>query len=157
MSLTRNGRPNHGSGPYSISSFMQQLLKPVHNQCTHTSPTHYIDYLQKPTVEAAMNMDFSALKEQVTNLSLYDLKAGVRRVQNGKLSSLKPARRKKGAHYGCISCHELHGDGGEGKYSALSKIDRVANLQHQVREATNNEPWGASTTLMQEIATGTYS
>ena len=27
----------------------------------------------------------------------------------------------------------------------------------QVREATNNEPWGASTTLMQEVASGTYS
>lgn len=56
-----------------------------------------------------------------------------------------------------FSRHELHRDGGEGEYSTLSKIDHVANLQHQVREATNNEPWGASTTLMQEIATGTYS
>jgi epsin len=27
----------------------------------------------------------------------------------------------------------------------------------QVREATNNEPWGASTTLMQEIANGTFN
>lgn len=27
----------------------------------------------------------------------------------------------------------------------------------QVREATNNEPWGASSTLMQEIANGTHS
>lgn len=30
-------------------------------------------------------------------------------------------------------------------------------LESKVREATNNEPWGASTTLMQEIARGTYS
>lgn len=29
-------------------------------------------------------MDFSNLKEQVSNMSLYDLKAGVRKVQNGK-------------------------------------------------------------------------
>ena len=29
-------------------------------------------------------MDFSSIKEQVSNLSLYDLKAGVRKVQNGK-------------------------------------------------------------------------
>lgn len=28
-------------------------------------------------------MDFSNLKEQVSNLTLYDLKAGVRKVQNG--------------------------------------------------------------------------
>ena len=27
----------------------------------------------------------------------------------------------------------------------------------QVREATNNEPWGASSTLMQEIANGTFN
>lgn len=29
-------------------------------------------------------MDFSNLKDQVSNMSLYDLKAGVRKVQNGK-------------------------------------------------------------------------
>ena len=29
-------------------------------------------------------MDFASLKDQVSNLSLYDLKAGVRKVQNGK-------------------------------------------------------------------------
>jgi hypothetical protein len=28
-------------------------------------------------------MDFASLKDQVTNLTLYDLKAGVRKVQNG--------------------------------------------------------------------------
>jgi hypothetical protein len=27
----------------------------------------------------------------------------------------------------------------------------------QVREATNNEPWGASSTMMQEIADGTFN
>ena len=31
-------------------------------------------------------MDFSSLKEQVSNLTLYDLKAGVRKVQNGRLT-----------------------------------------------------------------------
>lgn len=30
-------------------------------------------------------MDLSSLKDQVSNLTLYDLKAGVRKVQNGKL------------------------------------------------------------------------
>lgn len=28
-------------------------------------------------------MDFDALKSQVSNLTLYDIKAGVRKVQNG--------------------------------------------------------------------------
>ena len=31
-------------------------------------------------------MDLNSLKDQVSNLTLYDLKAGVRKVQNGKLS-----------------------------------------------------------------------
>jgi hypothetical protein len=30
-----------------------------------------------------MNLSLEGLKEQVTNLSLYDIKAGVRKVQNG--------------------------------------------------------------------------
>lgn len=30
------------------------------------------------------NMDFESLKNQVSNLTLYDVKAGVRKVQNGK-------------------------------------------------------------------------
>lgn len=33
-------------------------------------------------------MDFNSLKDQVSNLTLYDLKAGVRKVQNGKLTSI---------------------------------------------------------------------
>lgn len=30
-------------------------------------------------------MDFNSLRDQVSNLTLYDLKAGVRKVQNGEL------------------------------------------------------------------------
>ena len=37
-----------------------------------------------PITLPSARMDFSSLKEQVTNLSLYDIKAGVRKVQNGK-------------------------------------------------------------------------
>ncbi|MCJ1429717.1 Epsin-3, clathrin recruitment and traffic between the Golgi and endosome [Sticta canariensis] len=62
-------------------------------------------------------MDLSSLREQVSNLTLYDLKAGVRKVQN----------------------------------------ERWIDLWLEVREATNNEPWGASSTLMQEIANATHS
>ncbi|PGH05509.1 hypothetical protein AJ80_08330 [Polytolypa hystricis UAMH7299] len=64
-------------------------------------------------------MDFNSLKDQVSNLSLYDLKAGVRKVQNAMMN--------------------------------------YTEMESKVREATNNEPWGASSTLMQEIANGTHS
>ncbi|TKA73613.1 hypothetical protein B0A49_07951 [Cryomyces minteri] len=66
-----------------------------------------------------MNMDFASLKEAASNLTLYDLKAGVRKVQNAVMN--------------------------------------YTEMEAKVREATNNEPWGASTTVMQEIANGTYN
>ena len=37
-----------------------------------------------------------------------------------------------------------------------ASLSVLANSK-QVREATNNEPWGASSTLMQEIANATHS
>ncbi|RIB12974.1 hypothetical protein C2G38_2019473 [Gigaspora rosea] len=44
---------------------------------------------------------------------------------------------------------------------AFNKVKNVVmnytEMEAKVREATNNEPWGASSTLMQEIAQGTYS
>ncbi|KAI1772133.1 ENTH-domain-containing protein [Hypoxylon cercidicola] len=64
-------------------------------------------------------MDFNNLKDQVANLTLYDIKAGVRKVQNAVMN--------------------------------------YTEMEAKVREATNNEPWGASSTLMQEIANGTFN
>lgn len=64
-------------------------------------------------------MDFNSLKDSVSNLTLYDLKAGVRKVQNAVMN--------------------------------------YTEMEAKVREATNNEPWGASSTLMQEIANGTFN
>ncbi|KAI1163215.1 hypothetical protein F5B18DRAFT_330127 [Nemania serpens] len=64
-------------------------------------------------------MDLNSLKDQVSNLTLYDLKAGVRKVQNAVMN--------------------------------------YTDMEAKVREATNNEPWGASSTLMQEIANGTFN
>ncbi|KAJ5212237.1 uncharacterized protein N7498_003883 [Penicillium cinerascens] len=64
-------------------------------------------------------MDFSKIQDQVSNLTLYDLKAGVRKMQNAVMN--------------------------------------YTEMEAKVREATNNEPWGASTTLMQDIANGTHS
>ncbi|EFW17066.1 Epsin-3, clathrin recruitment and traffic between the Golgi and endosome [Coccidioides posadasii str. Silveira] len=64
-------------------------------------------------------MDFNSLKDQISNLTMYDVKAGVRKVQNAMMN--------------------------------------YTEMEAKVREATNNEPWGASSTLMQEIANGTHS
>lgn len=64
-------------------------------------------------------MDISSIRDQVSNLTLYDLKAGVRKVQNAVMN--------------------------------------YTEMEAKVREATNNEPWGASSTLMQEIANATQS
>ncbi|GME22508.1 ENTH domain-containing protein [Neofusicoccum parvum] len=64
-------------------------------------------------------MDIDSLKDKVSNLTLYDLKAGVRKVQNAVMN--------------------------------------YTEMEAKVREATNNEPWGASSSLMQEIANGTYN
>ena len=66
-------------------------------------------------------MDFNNLKKSVANLSLYDIKAGVRQLQNG--SSLTPL-------------HLLHN-------LCTNMIIAVMNyteMEAKVREATNNEP-----------------
>ncbi|GAB1310612.1 Epsin-3, clathrin recruitment and traffic between the Golgi and endosome [Madurella fahalii] len=64
-------------------------------------------------------MDLNNLKQTVSNLTLYDLKAGVRKMQNAVMN--------------------------------------YTEMEAKVREATNNEPWGASSTQMQEIADGTFN
>ncbi|OAA47945.1 epsin domain containing protein [Metarhizium rileyi] len=64
-------------------------------------------------------MDLNDLKSTVSNLTLYDLKAGFRKAQNAVMN--------------------------------------YTEMEAKVREATNNEPWGASSTLMQEIANGTFN
>ncbi|AEO70573.1 uncharacterized protein THITE_2122203 [Thermothielavioides terrestris NRRL 8126] len=64
-------------------------------------------------------MDLTSLKNTVSNLTLYDIKAGVRKVQNAVMN--------------------------------------YTEMEAKVREATNNEPWGASSTQMQEIADGTFN
>ncbi|UNI23325.1 Epsin-3, clathrin recruitment and traffic between the Golgi and endosome [Purpureocillium takamizusanense] len=64
-------------------------------------------------------MDLNDLKNTVSNLTLYDLKAGFRKAQNAVMN--------------------------------------YTEMESKVREATNNEPWGASSTLMQEIANGTFN
>lgn len=57
------------------------------------------------------------LRDQLSNVSLYDVKAYVRKAQNAVLN--------------------------------------FSDIEAKVREATNNEPWGASTTVMQQIADAT--
>ncbi|ODV95693.1 hypothetical protein PACTADRAFT_50379 [Pachysolen tannophilus NRRL Y-2460] len=60
-----------------------------------------------------------SLNKTLNNLSLYEVKAYVRKAQNVVLN--------------------------------------LTEMEAKVREATNNEPWGASSSLMQEIAAGTYN
>ncbi|RCI12717.1 hypothetical protein L249_0508, partial [Ophiocordyceps polyrhachis-furcata BCC 54312] len=55
----------------------------------------------------------------VSNLTLYDIKAGFRKAQNAVMN--------------------------------------YTDMEAKVREATNNEPWGASSTQLQEIANGTFN
>ncbi|CAK1356758.1 uncharacterized protein RHO25_009058 [Cercospora beticola] len=64
-------------------------------------------------------MDLKSLQDAASNLTLYDLKAGVRKVQNAVMN--------------------------------------YTEMEAKVREATNNEPWGASSSMMQEIANGTFN
>ncbi|KAK4167218.1 Epsin-3 [Cladorrhinum sp. PSN259] len=64
-------------------------------------------------------MDLNSLRQTVSNLTLYDVKAGVRKVQNAVMN--------------------------------------YTDMEAMVREATNNEPWGASSTQMQKIADGTFN
>lgn len=40
---------------------------------------------------------------------------------------------------------------------AQNVVYNYTDMEAKVREATNNEPWGASSTLMQKIAAGTYN
>ena len=58
-------------------------------------------------------MDLNSLKDQVSNLTLYDLKAGVRKVQNGEPITATQLKPQLTCPY---SGHELYGDGGEGRH-----------------------------------------
>ncbi|RDW73217.1 hypothetical protein BP6252_07124 [Coleophoma cylindrospora] len=64
-------------------------------------------------------MDLNSLKEAAASISLYDIKAGVRKVQNAVMN--------------------------------------YTEMEAKVREATNNEPWGASSTQLKEIASATHN
>jgi hypothetical protein len=55
-------------------------------------------------------MDLNSLKDQVSNLTLYDIKAGVRKVQNGML----PETNIQAAADGISSGDELYRDGVQG-------------------------------------------
>ena len=54
-------------------------------------------------------MDFNSLKDQVAGITLYDLKAGVRKVQNGMWQHSAPVQN----YSPLVSGHELYGDGGK--------------------------------------------
>lgn len=41
--------------------------------------------------------------------------------------------------------------------SKISVVMNFTEMEAKVREATNNEPWGASSTQLNEIADGTHN
>lgn len=57
-------------------------------------------------------MDFNDLKSQVSNLTLYDLKAGFRKAQNGASGSYRRVTLDNADRNG--SGYELHRTGGQG-------------------------------------------
>lgn len=70
-------------------------------------------------------MDFGSIKDQVSNLTLYDLKAGVRKVQNGTAKQTPEGAEREEADES-PSCYELHRHGVEGSDCIL--CPRVATL-----------------------------
>lgn len=68
-------------------------------------------------------MDFSSLKDKVSNLTLYDIKAGVRQVQNGESPTTGSSSRRA-------------------KLMRPAAVMNYTEMEAKVREATNNEPWG---------------
>jgi hypothetical protein len=56
-------------------------------------------------------MDWNDLRNQVSNLSVYDLKAGVRKVQNGMYTGAGETRASTDT---AASRHELHRNGVQG-------------------------------------------
>jgi epsin len=46
---------------------------------------------------------------------------------------------------------------GRTAYNVDTAVMNYTEMEAKVREATTNDPWGCSTTLMQEIANGTYN
>ena len=56
-------------------------------------------------------MDLNSLKDQVSNLTLYDLKAGFRKAQNG---TSRTERRQLASTDTLRSGDELHRNGGQG-------------------------------------------
>lgn len=98
-------------------------------------------------------MDFESLKNQVSNLTLYDIKAGVRKVQNGE----SVVSATFGVMLTLESRYEPNRDGVQGQIVQPTLSSATSLLCDQVREATNGDPWGASASLMQEIAQGTHN
>jgi len=60
------------------SSIVSRIIHDDHNS------------VPQPPQPLEMNLDLNSLKEAAANLSLYDLKAGVRKVQNGMLHNIIP-------------------------------------------------------------------
>lgn len=99
------------------------------------------------------SMDFASLKDQVANLTLYDLKAGVRKVQNGETPQHACIQAARLTRQG--SGHELHRDGVKGARG--NKQRTMGYGQDFLPSGFVLTRAGASSTLMQEIANATFN
>jgi epsin len=100
-------------------------------------------------------MDWNNLRDTVSNLTLYDVKAGVRKVQNGEWAW--QGRWKIGRADEAHSGDELHGDGGQGAGGDQQRAVCCDGAVRRPMVLTAGHSWGASSSLMQEIANGTFN
>jgi len=75
---------------------------------------------------AQANMDLNSLKDQVSNLTLYDIKAGVRKVQNGTL----PESNIRAAADGTSSGDELYRNGVQGLSPTRRRTEDRSHSDH---------------------------
>jgi hypothetical protein len=77
-------------------------------------------------------MDFNNLKKSVANLSLYDIKAGVRQLQNGTKTELLEERSQVADTI--VSCHELYGNGSQSprghKQRTVSEVETNRDVKY---------------------------
>lgn len=79
--------------------------------CTVLGPGGRLLHSAQSTTNNTAIMDWNDLRNQVSNLSVYDLKAGVRKVQNGMYMGVSGSRASSDT---AASRHELHRDGVQG-------------------------------------------
>ena len=83
-------------------------------------------------------MDINSIRDQVSNLTLYDLKAGVRKVQNGDNKGQCMAVEGHHELTSSLSRHELYRDGIQGGFiETILKLDTNQKLRFEKQPTMN--------------------